>query len=159
MSTIDRWRKWSPPDEKFRESLTFEPPKPPEPAFGGFGGYVSRQMTNFYDTPPEHDPAAWREPFGRWLASACARDPRFSGGVGRLHVAFCEWAIASDDVPCRRFTFECLLRESGLQIDEVCGEVLVSGLTFQSDLEAHERFQTVDNTSIKSEPSGGIARD
>jgi len=146
MSTIDRWRKWRPPDEKFREFIADGPPKSPEPAFGGLGGSISRQVTNSSDTLPEHDPAAWREPFGRWLASECARDPRFFGGVGRLHADFCEWAIAVDDVPCKRFVFECLLRESGLLIDEVCGEVLVSGLAFQSDKDAHERFQAEDNS-------------
>lgn len=80
--------------------------------------------------------AKWRKPFAKWLDSACVRDPRCSGGVGCLHVAFCEWAIAQDDVPCKRFTFECLLRESGLSIDEIAGVVLVSGLTFREDSEA-----------------------
>jgi hypothetical protein len=82
--------------------------------------------------PPVHDPDAWREPFARWLDSTCVRDPRCAGGLGCLHIAFCEWAISHDDVPCNRLTFECLVRESGLQISEG----LVCGLIFRQDFEA-----------------------
>ncbi len=85
---------------------------------------------------PPHDPAEWRELFARWLGSVCVHDPRCWGGVGSLHVAFCEWAIAQDDVPCVRFTFECLLRELGFAIDEIAGAVLVNGLTFREDFES-----------------------
>ena len=85
---------------------------------------------------PPHDPAEWREPFARWLDSVCVRDPRCWGGVGCLHIAFCEWAVAQNDVPCNRFTFECLLRELGFLLDEVAGVGLVSGLTFREDLES-----------------------
>jgi hypothetical protein len=85
---------------------------------------------------PPDDPTEWRTPFARWLEATCARDHRCSGGVSSLHIAFCEWAIAHDDVPCKRLTFECLLRESGFQIDEAAGVTLVSGLTFRGDPEA-----------------------
>lgn len=85
---------------------------------------------------PPDDPAEWREPFARWLEATCVRELRCSGGVSCLHIAFCEWAIAHDDVPCKRLTFECLLRESGFLIDESVGVVLVSGLTFRGDPEA-----------------------
>lgn len=85
---------------------------------------------------PPHDPAEWREPFARWLDSACVRDPRCSGGVGCLHIDFCEWVIRQDDAPCNRFVFECLLREAGCRIDEVADVVLVSGLIFRDDFEA-----------------------
>jgi len=85
---------------------------------------------------PAPDPEAWRELFARWLEVACARHSRCSGGVGCLHVAFCEWTITQDDVPCNRLAFECLLRESGFVIDEAAGVVLVSGLTFREDVEA-----------------------
>jgi hypothetical protein len=83
-----------------------------------------------------HDPAEWREPFARWLDFACVRDPRCFGGVGCMQIAFCEWADAQGDVGCNRFTFECLLRESGFLIDEIAGVALVSGLTFWKDFEA-----------------------
>lgn len=136
MLTIDRWRKWRPSDEKFEESPGCEPPKPSEPTFEGFEGSTSGQMQNFSDAPPEHGPAEWRAPFAQWLDSVCVHDPRCWGGVGRLHVAFCEWAIAQDDVPCTRFTFECLLRESGFVIDEIVEVALVSGLTFREDFES-----------------------
>jgi hypothetical protein len=85
---------------------------------------------------PSDDPAEWREPFARWLASACVCDPRGCGGVSCLHLDFCEWAIEQKDVPCKRLTFECLLRESRFVIDEVAGVALASGLIFRDDFEA-----------------------
>jgi hypothetical protein len=150
VAAIDRWRKWRPSGEESGESLEYEPSKPPKPPFEGFEGSVSGQTPIFSDTldpgaSPNtaelgsfrpQDTAEWRKPFARWVSAVCVRDPRCAGGVGCLHVAFCEWAIAQDDVPCKRFTFECLLRESGLAIDEVAGVVLVSGLTFREDSEA-----------------------
>src|SRR5271170_8388056 len=72
---------------------------------------------------PPHDPAEWRKPFARWLDFACVRDPRCFGGAGCMHIAFCEWVIGQQDVPCNRLTFESLIRESGLLISDglVCG--------------------------------------
>jgi hypothetical protein len=84
------------------------------------------------DGLPPVDPAEWREPFVRWLDSACVRAPRCFGGVGCLHIAFCEWAISHDDVPCNRLTFECLLRESGF----LFSDGLVSDLILRDDFEA-----------------------
>jgi hypothetical protein len=49
-----------------------------------------------------------------------------------MHVAFCEWAHANDDVGCNRNTFEGMLEELGFLI--VDG--LVSGVTFGEDLDA-----------------------
>jgi hypothetical protein len=136
MLTIDRWRKWRPSDEKFEESPGCEPPKPSEPTFEGFEGSTSGQMQNFSDAPPELGPAEWRAPFAQWLDSVCARHPRTFGGVPALHLAFCEWEIARQGVPCTRETFELLLREMGFLIGEVAGLVLVSGLTFREDVKA-----------------------
>lgn len=85
---------------------------------------------------PAHDPAEFREPFARWMDVACVRSTRCFGGVGCLHIAFCEWAIDHDDDPCSRDTFERLLEELGFLIGEVAGVVLVSGLTFTEDIQA-----------------------
>lgn len=93
-------------------------------------------------TMPLAAPAEWREPFTRWLDSACVRSPRCFGGVGCLHIAFCEWEVQRGGVPCTRDTFERLLIERGFLIGEVAGVVLVSGLIFRDDLEAHKRYQT-----------------
>ena len=87
---------------------------------------------------PTDDPAEWREPFIRWLDSACVLSPRCFGGVGCLHIAFCEWEAGRGGVPCTRATFELLLSESGLLICEVRGAVLVSGLILREDFEAVE---------------------
>jgi hypothetical protein len=102
---------------------------------------VSEQIAKPDGIPPP-DPAEWREPFDRWLDSICVRDRRCWGGVGCLHIAFCEWAIAQNDVPCTRFTFECLLRELGFLIDEIAGVVLVCGVTFREDLESALSWRT-----------------
>jgi hypothetical protein len=82
-----------------------------------------------------HDPAEWRKPFNRWLKAACVRHSRAFGGVSCLHLAFCEWAAANDDVPCTRDTFERLLGELGFLIGEIEGVVLVSGLILRQDLD------------------------
>ncbi len=85
---------------------------------------------------PPDDPAEWREPFAKWLDSACVRNPRCFGGVACLHIAFCEWEAGRGGVPCNRETFERLLTERGFLVGEVAGVVLVSGLTFREDAEA-----------------------
>jgi hypothetical protein len=87
---------------------------------------------------PPDDPAEWRKPFAKWLNSACVCNPRCFGGVGCLHIAFCEWEAGRDGVPCNRDTFELLLKELGFLMGEVAGVVLVSGLTFREDAEAVE---------------------
>ena len=85
---------------------------------------------------PAHDPEAWRARFVEWIDSACARHARVFGGVAALHIAFCDWEIARGEVPCNPDTFERLLIERGFLIGEVEGTLLVSGLTFRTDLEA-----------------------
>ena len=90
------------------------------------------------DSIPPNDPAEWRKPFARWLDSACVRHPRCFGGVGCLHIAFCEWESGRGGVPCNRDTFERLLVESGFLTGEVAGVVLVSGLTFREDFEVYQ---------------------
>jgi hypothetical protein len=78
----------------------------------------------------------WREPFERWMNSVCVQNPRCFGSAHLLHLAFCEWEIGHDDVPCTRDTFDGLLEDSGFLTGEVAGVVLVSGLTFKEDSEA-----------------------
>lgn len=87
---------------------------------------------------PPHDPAEWREPFARWLDSACVHSPRCFGGVSALHIAFCEWESGRGGVPCNRETFERLLTERGFLVGEVAGVVLVSGVTFREDFEVYQ---------------------
>jgi hypothetical protein len=86
--------------------------------------------------PGPVDPAEWRKPFVQWLDSDCARHPRAFGGVAALHLAYCEWEIAHDGVPCTRETFEQLLEERGFLMGEVEGTALVSGLALREDVEA-----------------------
>jgi hypothetical protein len=88
-------------------------------------------------TIPLHSPAAWKEDFDRWLDSACACSPRCFGGVNCLHIAFCESVVGQGGVPCTRDTFERQLAERGFLIGEVCGVLLVSGLTFREDFEVY----------------------
>ncbi|HWG21430.1 MAG TPA: hypothetical protein VG225_12940 [Terracidiphilus sp.] len=84
---------------------------------------------------PPHDPAEWRKPFVQWLDSACVLSSRCFGGVGCLHIAFCEWEAGRGGVPCNRKTFERLLSELGFLIGEVRGVMLVSGLILREDFE------------------------
>jgi hypothetical protein len=56
--------------------------------------------------------------------------------VAALHLAYCEWEIAQNGVPCAGETFERLLGELGFLIGEVEGTMLVSGLIFRDDLVA-----------------------
>jgi hypothetical protein len=88
-------------------------------------------------TMPPADPADWREPFSRWLDSACVCSPRCFGGVSCLHIAFCEWEVQRGAVPSTRDTFERLLTERGFLIGEVAGVALVSGLVFREDFEVY----------------------
>jgi hypothetical protein len=128
-----RWRDWTPP-EKTETRLEHELTKPPKTVSVSFVSTDlgdSERNTGSEGMPP-HDPAEWRKPFARWLDSACVRDPRCFGGVTCLHIAFCEWAIAHDDVPCTRVTFERLLRE----LEFLISDGMVSGLTFLEDFES-----------------------
>ncbi len=136
-----KWRDWNPP-EKFQESAKHELTKPTKPLSEPFLSVLAVPVlgkSKTFDAPasiPPHDPAEWRKPFARWLHSACVRSPRCSGGVARLHIAYCEWEIQQGGVPCTRETFERLLTELGFLVRDVAGVVLVSGVTFRRDFEA-----------------------
>lgn len=83
-------------------------------------------------TEPLYDPAEWRTAFARWMASDCIVHWRLHGSVGGLHVAFSEWEVGQDEVPCSRAVFEWLLREQGWEIHPVLA--LVDGLMLRKDL-------------------------
>jgi hypothetical protein len=143
MQASRRWREWHPP-EKFQECSQQEVPKVPElqpehllsplalPTLA-----ISKTF-NSSDSVLPHDPAEWRKPFARWLDCACVRSLRCFGGVGCLHIAYCEWEVGQGGVPCTRETFERLLTERGFLMGEVAGVVLVSGVAFRSDLETYQ---------------------
>jgi len=82
--------------------------------------------------------AAWKEDFHRWALENCVYRARCFGGVKALHNDFCDWAIARDEVPCRRKAFEWLLREAGMFF----ADGLVSGLILRLDFEANANFVT-----------------
>jgi hypothetical protein len=102
----------------------------PRPDRGNYEGIA--QLDRALPANPEE----WRESFLQWLDSACAFHPRVFGGVAALHDAYCEWEIASGDVPCNQDTFERLLAELGFLMGEVEGTLLVSGLALRDDVEA-----------------------
>lgn len=138
-----RWRDWNPP-EIIQKSPEHRLTKPTEPRSAPILSVLSvptlpvREINAPSASIPPHDPAEWREPFVRWLDSACVLSPRCFGGVGCLHIAFCEWESGRGGVPCNRETFELLLTERGFLVGEVAGMVLVSGLTFREDFEAYQ---------------------
>jgi hypothetical protein len=138
-----RWRDWSPsgiiqkspehqltkPTNTFSETFLSVLSVPTLP--------VSKINAPSASIPPD-DPAEWREPFVRWLDSACALSPRCFGGVSVLHIAFCEWKFRRGGVPCNRDTFERLLTERGFLVGEVSGVMLVSGLILRTDFEVYQ---------------------
>ena len=136
-----RWRDWN-PSAIFQESPDHKLTKLTEPVPGPILSVLSVTTLSVsktfapMDPIPPCDPAEWRKPFAKWLESACVCNPRCFGGVGCLHIAFCEWEAGRDGVPCNRDTFELLLKELGFLRGEVAGVVLVSGLTFREDAEA-----------------------
>ena len=73
---------------------------------------------------------AWISDCERWMLSACIVQDRASQSVGSLHVAFCEWALLHDSVPCRRDVFEQLLATLGVP----CDEGFAVGLVLATDL-------------------------
>ncbi len=85
---------------------------------------------------PAPRPGRVAETVNEMAGFSCVRHPRCFGGVGSLHIAFCEWDSGRGRVPCNRDTFELLLEELGFLMGEVAGVVLVSGLTFREDAEA-----------------------
>ena len=127
-----RWRDWSPP-ESCEKGPEHEPPKPPKPSFvSSVSAYTGplQELSASVRVPP-YDPAEWRGLFGSWVELECLRRPRDFGGVGCLHVAFCEWAVEHNAVPCTRQTFEMLLGVSGFPV----GDGMVFGLILREDIE------------------------
>jgi hypothetical protein len=116
--------------------LVIEPKTAALPVLEALREHKSAIIEALNSRPPQHDPDEWRKPFIQWLDSTCAVSPRCFGGVSCLHLAFCDWEIARDEVPCTRDTFELLLSELGFLMGEVSGVMLVSGLTFLEDFEA-----------------------
>lgn len=138
-----RWRDWN-PSEIIQKGPEHQLTKPTKTRSGPVLSVLSvpslpvSEINDRADCISPHDPAKWREPFARWLDSACVRSPRCFGGVACLHIAFCEWEAGRGGIPCNRETFERLLEELGFLIGEVAGVVLVSGLTFREDFEAYQ---------------------
>jgi hypothetical protein len=81
-----------------------------------------------------------RVAFETWLDSECAVSPRWFGGLSSLHLGFCEWMIARNEVPCDRGTFEALLSKSGFLTGDMQEVRLVSGLALKTDMKAHQAF-------------------
>ena len=133
MQANRRWRDWT-PSQKLAISASEEPTKPTKIiSVSSVSSYCERlpKIAAPSGMPP-HDPAEWREPFARWVNSDCASHWRVFGGVGPMHNHLCDWAIAQDDVPCTRETFEALLQELGFPISDG----LVAGLILRRDYEA-----------------------
>jgi len=130
-----KWLDWKPGDEIISVFPQTELTKLTKPTSVSFVSAASG-VTKIISAPTDH-PDAWREPFSRWLDSACVRSTRCFGGASCLHIAFCEWEVQRGRVPSTRDTFERLLTERGFLIGEVAGVVLVSGLTFREDFEVY----------------------
>jgi hypothetical protein len=81
-----------------------------------------------------------RKLFVTWLDSECALTARWFGGISRLHLDFCEWCIAHNEVPSNRAEFEGLLTDLGFLIGDVHEIRLVSGLVLKTDLEVQQAF-------------------
>jgi hypothetical protein len=126
-----RWRDWIPPREieNRTDSALTKPPKRTSVSFGSSYSSHSR-IVAVSDGFPPHDPVAWREPVAEWLNSECVSQRRCFSGVTSLHRAYCEWELSHGDPPCRRETFEILLRECGFLIVDK----LVSGLILRADI-------------------------
>lgn len=141
MQASRRWRDWKPP-EKIQDSHTHELTKltetQPERVLSvlSVDSLAGAKRNAPSASVPEHDPEEWRKPFARWLAVACMRSARCSGGVGCLHLEYCNWEVRQGGVPCTRNTFELLLKEHGIQLAIVVGVAMVSGLAFLEDFMA-----------------------
>lgn len=141
MQAVDRWRKWTPKGKKFSglssselTELTKSAPETEKPSSVSFGSSNQVQTPNFSDIIPSHDPAAWVEDFHRWALNRCCFRDRCFGGIGALHMNFCDYQIARDEVPCQRSVFEALLRDAGF----LFADGLVSGLILKADLNESE---------------------
>lgn len=87
--------------------------------------------------PAADDPDAWREAFHQWRTWQCVSKDRCFGGIGSMHIHFCEWTVQSSTVaPCTRATFEGLLSDAGFLL----ADGFVSGLILAEDWHAaHSR--------------------
>jgi hypothetical protein len=99
------------------------PTPQPSPSDSGDAGIEPTGMA-------AHDAGQWLPEFEAWAPQACVYRERCFGGVGALHVSFCEWCVRHRSVPCTRAVFERLLDSQGFL---VC-DALVSGLLLRSDL-------------------------
>jgi hypothetical protein len=81
---------------------------------------VPRTATKATEGMLDHDPAAWRADFNLWMVENCIRREAWddSGGLGCLHLHFCEWAIAHNSVPCTRAIFEQLVLDAGFRVED-----------------------------------------
>lgn len=116
-------------------------------------GVAARQITQTEGRPlevpetgmPVDDSAELEELHLRWMLDRCTYWGRAFGGLGVLRTDFCEWAIARNEVPCTRASFEALLRNCGLLV----ADGFVSGVILKEDLEALDygpgRSSTVPN--------------
>ncbi len=124
-----RWRDWNPP-AIFQECPERELTKLTKPTSVSFVSAISGE-TQIISAPAD-EPDAWREPFHAWALSECVFKDRCFGGIGCLHVHFCEWADAHNAVPCTRETFEQLLSDAGF----LHADGFVSSLILHEDWEA-----------------------
>ncbi len=148
MQASRRWRDWIAP-EKTQENLISELPKLSEPSSVssvspvlGYSQTVAQferalsPLHEIFDPyaalppSPEQDPAEWREPLDRWIASQCVCHWRLHGNVGGLHVAFSEWEVEQHEPPCSRTVFERLLLENGWKMNPTLA--LVYGLSLRT---------------------------
>ena len=97
---------------------------------------------------PSSDSAEWRAAFSQWVTTDCVGHWRLHGGVGRLHVAFCESEVGRGAVPCSRADFEVLLREQGWEIEQPLA--LVNGLMLRVDVDARLLPENAERSPSKS---------
>lgn len=137
------WRDWTPP-QAIASELNRELKELTKISSVSFVSSDLGASQNFWPSSgvPIDDPEAWRGPMSTWIDTECVLHPRWFGGLGCLHLAYSEWEIEHDGVPCTRHTFEWLLLDVGFLIGEVNGVTLVSGLALRSDFEA-ERLDPV----------------
>lgn len=125
-----KWLDWQPGNEIISTCPEIVPAKPSKLPFAGFDG--SKVGHPQIISAPADEPDAWREPFHAWALSECVFKDRCFGGIGCLHVHFCEWADAHNAVPCTRQTFEQLLTDAGY----LHADGFVSGLILSEDWHA-----------------------
>jgi hypothetical protein len=83
-------------------------------------------MTKEQESKPEntargmadHNPNEWVETYRLWRSAQTVHRPGYddAGAVKFLHLDFCEWCAACDEVPCNYAAFEELLRLDGWTI-------------------------------------------